>query len=93
MITQRYPDKNNFNNTRDFIFSVIGYDDCDAVTKDRDEHTIYFYTNVIGNSDYDYLSRDYDEDTTDSFSSVIDACIQDDVTESDDRTDDPHSEH
>ena len=85
--------KNNFNNARDGIFYAIGYDDCDAVTKDGDEHVIDSYTNVIGDSDYDSFNRDYDKDTTDSFSSVIDAYIQNDVTESDDCTDDPHSEN
>ena len=51
-------DKNNFNSARDGIFSVIGHDDCDAVTKNYDEHTIHSYTNVIGDSDYDSFNRD-----------------------------------
>ena len=85
-------DKNNFNNTRDGIFCVMGDGDCDAVTKDNGEHTIDSYTNAIGDSDYVSFHRDYDQDTSDSFSLVIDAYIQDDVTESDDRTDDPRTQ-
>ena len=75
-----------------FVILIIDSEDRGAATETYDQHANDTDINIIGDYDYEPFIEDYDKDTTDSFSSVIDACIQDDATESGDRTDDPRSQ-